>query len=182
MLLTHEEIHKIVQNLSQRELENPEGAEVDLRIGEVHRISGGEAFIEADGPAGQGLRSGFETELVMAYKADSDTQDKLTIKPGEYFLLKTIEEVKLPLNVVGDFRPRTSLFRAGLNLITSIGAPGYEGGLVFGVANIGSLPVTLQMGARFCRAIFHQVDGEGVAYRGQNQGGRITAAGTEQQV
>jgi len=48
MVLSHADIQQIVQNLSQRELESPEGHGVDLRLGEVHRIAGGEAFIEAD--------------------------------------------------------------------------------------------------------------------------------------
>lgn len=182
MLLAHDRIHKIVQNLSERELHHPEGAAVDLRLGEVHRITGGEAFIEADGATGQGLRRGFETELVLAYAPTGDSQDKLVIKPGDYYLVKTIETVKLPLDVVADFRPRSSLFRAGLVLLTSVGAPGYAGELVFGLTNAGPLPVTLQMGARFCVAIFHHVDGKGVAYRGQHQGGRVTPEGVERQV
>jgi len=31
---------KLVENLSQRELKNPEGAGFDLRLGKVHKISG----------------------------------------------------------------------------------------------------------------------------------------------
>jgi deoxycytidine triphosphate deaminase len=182
MVLKHEEIKKIVRNLSQRELETPEGTTVDLRLGEVHVIIGGEAFIEADGAAGQGKRSMFDTKLVMAYKAGAETQDKLTVRPGDYYLVKTIESVKTPLDVLSDFRPRSTLFRSGLLLVTSLGAPGYEGELIFGLYNAGPLPVSLQMGARICTAAFYRTEGQGVAYRGQHQGGRITSAGAEQQV
>lgn len=182
MVLTHQDIHKIVQNLSQRERENPEGTTVDLRLGEVHKFSGGEAFIEADGAAGQGKRSMLTTEVVMAYKDGADEQDKLVVKPGEYYLVKTIESVKIPLDVLCDVRPRSTLFRSGLILLTTLGAPGYEGGLIFGLTNAGPFPVTLQMGARICTAAFYRTEGEGVAYRGQHQGGRVTSGGAEQQL
>lgn len=182
MVVSMAEIQKIVQGLGERDRNNPEGAGVDLRLGEVHRIAGGTAFIEADGPAGQGLRSGFETELVMQYHEGKDTQDKLTIQPGEYYLVKTVESVDIPLDVLADFRARTTLFRAGLCLLTSTGAPGYQGGLVAGLTNLGPQPVTLQMGARIIAAHFYRLESTGTAYRGQNQGGRVTAGGVERQV
>jgi deoxycytidine triphosphate deaminase len=182
MVIGLNEVLQIVQGLSERERQNPEGAGVDLRLGEVHRISGGSAFIETDGPAGQGLRSGFETEVLLTYKPDSDEQDKLTIKPGEYYLVKTIETVKIPLDVMGDIRPRSSLFRAGLLLLSNVAAPGYEGGYVFGLTNLGPLPVTLQLGARICNVVFYRLEQAGTAYRGQHKGGRITPGGVEQQV
>lgn len=104
------------------------------------------------------------------------------INPGEYFLAKTIETVDIPLDIMGDFRARSSLFRAGLSLLTTVGAPGYKGELIFGLHNSGQHSVKLQMGARISQAIFHRLESEGIAYRGQNQGGRVTAAGTEKQV
>lgn len=182
MVVSLKEVQKIVQNLGERDRKNPEGAGVDLRLGEVHRITSGKAFIETDGPAGQGLRSGFSTEGVTAYQDGAKTQPKLVIKPGEYYLVKTIESVKMPLDVLGDFRPRSSLFRAGLNLLTTLASPGYQGELIFGLTNLGPKPVTLQMGARICSAVFYRLETEGSAYRGQHQGGRVTSNGVEQQV
>lgn len=182
MVIPISEVQKIVQNLSARELESPEGAGVDLRLGEVVEITGGEAFIEADGPAGQGLRSGFETRTVCVFKEDSVKQEKFVFKPGCYYLLRTVESVSMPLDVIGDFRPRSTLFRSGLQLLTTTGAPGYEGPLVFAIANHGPFPVTIQMGARIALALFYRLESQGVGYRGQNQGGRVTAAGVERQV
>ena len=43
---------KLIENLGKRELENPEGVGVDLRLGSVHRIVSGGAFIEADPSTG----------------------------------------------------------------------------------------------------------------------------------
>ena len=36
---------KLVTGLAERELTNPEGAGFDLRLGEVHKITGGTAFL-----------------------------------------------------------------------------------------------------------------------------------------
>ncbi len=182
MVISIADVHKIVQNLSVRELENPEGAGVDLRLGEVIEITGGTAFIEADGPAGQGLRSGFETKVTCAFQEGGEVQEKFVFEPGKYYLVKTVETVQIPINVLGDFRARSTLFRSGLNLLTTTGAPGYEGPLVFGLTNHGSLPVTIQMGARIAQALFYRLESDGIGYRGQNQGGRTTASGVERQV
>lgn len=182
MVISVADVHKIVQNLSTRELENPEGAGVDIRLGEVIEITGGAAFIEADGSAGQGLRSGFETKVICAFQDDSEVQEKFVFEPGKYYLVKTVETVQIPINVLGDFRARSTLFRSGLNLLTTTGAPGYEGPLVFGLINHGPLPVTIQMGARIAQALFYRLESDGISYRGQNQGGRTTASGVERQV
>ncbi len=182
MIIPHNEVVEIVKNLGDRDLKNPEGASVDLRLGSVHEIVGGSAFIEADGMAGQGLRSGFQTEQIHSFKEGSDAQETVVIAPGEYYLVKTIETVDIPLDVLADFRARSSLFRAGLSLLTTIGSPGYKGELVFGLHNSGQHAVTLQMGARISQAVFHRLESEGIAYRGQNQGGRVTASGVEKQV
>lgn len=182
MVISLDEVRKIVKDLGDRDKHNPEGAGVDLRLGEIHKITGGEAFIEADGPASQGLRSGFDTEVVAAYQPGHKAQEKFTIRPGEYYLVKTIESVDIPLDVVADCRPRSSLFRAGLSLLTTVGSPGYQGPLIFGLTNLGPLPVTLQMGARICSALFYRLESEGTAYRGQHMGGRVTPGGVERQV
>jgi deoxycytidine triphosphate deaminase len=182
MVVGLQTVQELVKDLGERDKNNPEGAGVDLRLGEVHRISGGQAFIEADGAAGQGRRSGFQTELVMQYKTGSDDQDNLEIKPGEYYLVKTIESVDIPLDMLADCRTRTSLFRAGLALFAGVGSPGYQGQLVFGLSNLGLLPVTIQMGARICSLLFYRLEETGIAYRGQHKGGRVTPAGVERQV
>ena len=182
MIIPHSEVVKIVKDLGERDLKNPEGASVDLRLGSIHRIVGGSAFIETDGVAGQGLRSGFETEQIHSFKDGEATQETVVIAPGEYYLVKTVETVDIPLDVLADFRARSSLFRAGLNLLTTVGSPGYKGELVFGLHNSGQHSVTLQLGARISQAVFYRLESEGIAYRGQNQGGRVTASGIEKQV
>lgn len=163
----------LVENLSKRELTNPEGAGFDLRLGEVYKISGN-AFL------GETERKTAEIKLVEKYIENE--KRSLVLKPGDFYLVTTIEAVNMPLWLTANFKPRTTTFRSGLFLRTGNVAPGYSGKLTFGLKNEGPIEVTIEMGARFVHAQFEEVLGEGMAYRGQWQGGRVSATETETQV
>ncbi|EKD64560.1 MAG: hypothetical protein ACD_50C00344G0011 [uncultured bacterium] len=164
---------KLVENLSERELTNPEGAGFDLRLGEVYKIKG-EAFL------GETHRKTAEIELVKSYK--NGKKDSIVFKPGDFYLVKTIESFNLPQNITANFKPRSTTFRSGLFLRTGNVAPGYSGPVTFGMKNEGPIPVIIEMGARFVHAQFEEVMGGGSMYRGQWQGGRVTTKKKEKQV
>lgn len=161
---------KLIENLGTRELKNPEGVGVDLRLGAVHKIISGGAFIEA----GLGKRKGVKTEALVG--------DWVVIKPGEYYLVSTLEIINTPKDLMPVVYPRTSLFRAGLLLLNSKTDPGYRGTLTMGLKNLSEFEVKLQMGARICNIVFVKIEGQTVAYRGQHQGGRISPHEEEKQV
>ena len=162
-----------MENLSERELANPEGAGFDLRLGEVYEISG-DAFL------GETERKTADIKLVQSYKEGE--KRTIEIKPGDYFLVSTIEKVNMPLNLTANFKPRTTTFRSGLFLRTGNVAPGYSGKLTFGLKNDGPITVVIEMGARFVHMQVEEVLGEGSQYRGQWQGGRVAATEKEVQV
>jgi deoxycytidine triphosphate deaminase len=164
---------KIVENLSKRELTSPEGAGFDLRLGEIYQISG-RAFL--------GIKERQTPKIKLFAKYQTNKTTTFTIKPGKYYLITTIEKVNTPKNIVIDFKPRTTTFRSGLFLRTSIAHPGYCGKLTFGLKNEGPVPVTLELGCRIVHAQFHQVEGVGNLYRGQWQGGRVTTKKREKQI
>lgn len=164
---------KLVENLSERELTNPEGAGFDLRLGEVYEISG-EAFL------GIIERKTPNIKLITAHKVGK--KKTITIKPGDYYLVTTIEKVNTPQNITINLKPRTTTFRSGLLLRTGNVAPGYCGKLTFALKNEGPITVTMEMGCRFVHAQFSWVDGGGNLYRGQWQGGRVTTKRKEKQI
>lgn len=172
----------LVENLGDRELNNPEGVGVDLRLGAIFKIVEGGAFIEADGKAGLGLRKGVKTEEIGKFDPESETQQEITIKPGDYYLVQTYESVNTPEDLMPMLYTRGSLFRAGLLLLVSKTDPGYKGTLIMGLSNLGPFEVKLQMGARICNLVFHKIEGKTVKYRGQHQGGRVTPEKEERQV
>lgn len=164
---------KLVEGLSERELTNPEGAGFDLRLGEVYRIKG-QAFL------GVTERHTADIELVAAYDEKKVTSVK--IKPGDFFLVKTVESVNMPQNLTASITPRSTTYRSGLFIRTGNVPPGYCGGLTFGLSNEGSVTVEIEMGARFVHIQFSEVSGGGNIYRGQWQGGRVTAKKKEKQI
>lgn len=178
---------KLVEDLDKRELTTPEGAGFDIRLGEVHKIVGGEAFL------GVTHRETPKVETVISYvksqilnsKLQTNIKSKIpriTIKPGEFFLLSSMETFNIPLNLTVNFKPRTTLFRSGLFLRTGNVAPGYHGKVTFGVKNEGPVSVTIELGCRFAHAQFFEVKGGGTQYKGQWQGGRVTTKKREKQI
>lgn len=165
--------NNLVENLSERELTNPEGTGFDLRLGEVFKISG-KAFL------GETHRQTPDINSVKVYNEKKPSSIK--VKPGDFYLVKTIEKINLPLNLSAVIIPRTTTFRSGLFIRTGPIQPGYSGELTFGLKNEGPVTVEIEMGARFVHLVFHEIKGKGSRYRGQWQGGRVSATKREKQV
>jgi deoxycytidine triphosphate deaminase len=172
---------ELVVGLGRRELENPEGVGVDLRLGQIHTIAEGGAFIEEDGDHELGHRQGVQPKLLGEWQ-EKGPNDFVDIEPGKYYLVRTVESITVPINLMPVIYTRGTLFKAGLILITSKSDPGYSGPLVFGLRNLSDFPVRLQLGARICNIVFLTIEGEGTPYRGQHQGGRVAITEKERQV
>ena len=164
---------KLVENLSQRELENPEGAGFDLRIGELYEISG-------KGFLGVEERETPEMKLIAEYKEGKTIE--VALKPGVYYLMKTVEGVNMLEDLLAIMTPRSTLFRSGVYVFGGQVPPGYKGGLNMGIYNFRQEDFRLEMGARVVHIMFFQVEGENNLYRGQWQGGRVTTDQKEKQV
>jgi deoxycytidine triphosphate deaminase len=164
---------KLVENLSERELTNPEGAGFDLRLGAVHKISG-MAYL--------GIEKRKTTEANLFKEYIKGTDDSLVIKPGEQYLVTTHESVNLPENVTANIWLRSTLYRSGLILSGGNVAPGYSGMLSFTFYNSGKSDIEIELGARIVHIMFFRVEGGGSKYRGQWKGGRVSANKKERQV
>ncbi|MCX6749069.1 MAG: dCTP deaminase [Candidatus Pacearchaeota archaeon] len=158
---------KLVENLCSRELENPEGAGFDLRLGEIFKINEGQAFL------GENERFTPEAESLAIYGKHKD----FILKPGDYVLVKTIEKLNLPKDIAAIFRPRSTLQRCGITLITATASPGYSGELTFGMHNLGKNELKLELGARIAHVIFFNTTENISEYRGQWQNGRVSTQG-----
>ncbi|MCK4539643.1 hypothetical protein KAU09_00640 [Candidatus Parcubacteria bacterium] len=168
--------NNLVENLCEREKNNPEGAGFDLRIAEVYSLEGS-GFLGVDD------RETPQIELLAKHDPNKDKSDNFYVfKPGEYYLIKTMEKVNLPTTLSGIIFPRTTLFRSGLALFNGVAQPGYSGELTFGLSNLGKSNIKISFGARIVHITFHDILGEGSQYRGQWQGGRVATDGEEMQV
>jgi len=164
---------KLMEGLCDRELTSPEGAGFDIRIGELYKISG-KGFMgvtERETPA---------MELVAKYEEGKTT--RVSLEPKVYYLLKTIEKVNMPDDLLAISTPRSTLFRSGVYIFGGQVPPGYCGELSMGIYNFRDEPFDLEMGARVLHIMFSEVRGESNLYKGQWQGGRVTTEEKEKQI
>lgn len=174
---------QLIAGLGERDLVNPEGVGRDLRIGAAFRIKKtSRPFIEADVRGSQGKRQGSEIVEIVRQRQGLKQQPFLTIKPGDYVLVQTLEVLNTPANLMPVWFARSTLQRNGLLLITTKIDPGYCGKLIAGLVNLGPVSVKLQMGARIANIVFFEIKGKTVRYRGQHQGGRVSSGKVERQV
>jgi len=162
---------KLVEDLCERELKNPEGCGFDLRLGKVWKIKG-------EGYLGVEDRKTCQVKLY----AEVGKKKSIIIKPNDFYLVTTIEKVNLPKNLVGIIKPRSTLQRMGVYVRTTQVAPGYCGELTFAIKNVGPCKVKVDLGARIVHIMFAQVSGKTALYRGQWKGGRVTVRKKEKQV
>lgn len=165
--------NKLVENLSERELKNPEGAGFDLRIGELYEVSG-KGFL--------GVEDRKTPKIKLVAKYGKERTKKVILKPQTYYLMKTIEKINLPENLLAIFTPRSTLYRSGVYIFGGQSAPGYKGELTMGIYNFTKAPFELEMGARVLHIMFFEVKGKSNLYRGQWQGGRVATKKREKQV
>jgi deoxycytidine triphosphate deaminase len=164
---------ELIKNLSERELQTPEGAGFDLRVDEVYQVvSGGYLGIEQ--------RETSQVKLLGSYTKQGALE--LSLLPGEYYLAKLLEEITLDDDMVGFFHPRSTLFRSGVVLETGVHPPGYSGSPTFGLFVGGRYPFVLQLGARVAHFNILRVVGGSSRYKGQWQGGRVATEKRETQV
>lgn len=179
--------YRLVEGLGDRDRENPEGAGLDLRVGEVSRLMG-DSFL--------GVEERHSSKIEKIASIYDGKNEKITMHPGDYFLVTTMETIRSPKEKVeiGEGMPpvylmplvfpRTSLLRGGVDLIRTKTDPGWEGKLTFGLKNMGNQDFVFELGARMFNVVFETVLGEiKRTYSGQHQGGRVTSGGeTETQI
>jgi len=164
---------KIVENLSEREMKNPEGAGFDIRIGELYELSG-QGFL--------GLEERETAKIKLIAQFNPKKKKKVSLKPRTYYLMKTVEKLNLSENLLALFTPRSTLYRSGVYIFGGQTAPGYQGELTTGIYNFRDEKFELEMGARVIHIMFFEIKGKSSLYRGQWQGGRVTTKKKEKQV
>ncbi|WP_209476607.1 dCTP deaminase [Thermococcus stetteri] len=123
-------------------------------------------------PAGYDLRVGTEAymngEVVNVKDAGG-----LTIPPKTYALVLTLERIKLPDDVMGDMKLRSSLAREGVIGSFAWVDPGWDGNLTLALFNASNEPVRLDYGERFVQIAFIRLEGPAKnPYRGNYQGSK----------
>ncbi len=161
----------LVEFLGSDQIDGIEGTTVDLRLGAIYKPVGKACL----------MRDSRVTPEIDRIMDITDTPDGVfTIKPGDYLLFQTIEQVNLPANLFAYIRPRTTLIRSGIPLETAFVSPNYQGRLTVGMKHQGLMDVEIQMGFRILCIAFFPIEGNAVPYRGVWQGDRVSTNGKEE--
>ncbi len=159
MFLGHDEILDRIRDeglLENVEEKNIQGAGVDLRIDELYSLIS-EGFI------GKSKRTLPEIKEL----------DSFILKPGGFYLFKTVERINMPSDLVAFMLPRSTLFRCGISLRTAVIDPGYKGELTVGLFNESVREVKLERHARVAQLVLANVSGGTKLYDGRYQDGKI---------
>jgi deoxycytidine triphosphate deaminase len=147
MILSAQSILKLINEkaLIQKyaSLKQCQPCSFDLRVGTIYNL------------VGMGTISTMEKKLPN-YVPKEPKNTYYFLKEGEYVLVETIEVVKMPPNLCGFIKPRSTLQRLGAVLRTALVDPGYSGTLTFGLKAEHSLKI--QEGSPFCSIYFYLLD------------------------
>lgn len=161
---------KIISNLSERELQNPEGVGFDLTLASLSKVGKGEGklgVINRKTPPHEELVANASSYVLAADSA---------------YIATTNEIFDLPIDMAANFYPRSTLFRSGIIFQASILPPGYIGPMSFSLINATDQLFEIELNSRFAHVVFMSVSGDVGLYRGQWQGGRISQPNDERQV
>ena len=141
---------------------------IDLRLETVWRFA-------SAGGIGRDAPGGADRALPARDVAAFDAAGAIHLAPGTY-LVRFVEVVHLPLDLMALARPRSTLLRCGAALHTAVWDAGYEGRseALLVVGNPHGL--RLERGARICQLVFFALDAPGAAYSGAYQRENLTSA------
>jgi dCTP deaminase len=86
--------------------------------------------------------------------------DPFAIHPGEFVLGRTLEQVRIPDDVVARIEGKSSLGRLGLIVHATAGFvdPGFEGTLTLEITNLTRVPIKLYAGLLIAQLSFMALD------------------------
>src|SRR5690242_4919341 len=125
---------------------------IDLRLGNEFRVFNHAQFPYID-PSKKDFSNEITKEVVLK------DGDHFIIQPGDFVLAITMENVKIPADLMGRLEGRSSLGRLGLvvHSTASIFDPGWDGKPVLELGNLGRMAIKLTVGMRICAMTFEEL-------------------------
>jgi dCTP deaminase len=125
---------------------------IDLRLGNTFRVFEHSKHAHID-PA----KKDFSNEITRVIEVEDGAD--FIMQPGEFVLAVTLENVKIPADLMGRLEGRSSLGRLGLvvHSTASIFDPGWDGKPVLELGNLGRMAIKLTVGMRICAMTFEEL-------------------------
>lgn len=93
-------------------------------------------------------------DLTIDKIISSKESDEYLIKPGEFVMVKTNEELKIPNNMVGHIKEKNSLLRIGLMVTGPMYQPGHQTYGYFRVYNMSQNKIMLSQNFKIAQIVF----------------------------
>ncbi len=125
---------------------------IDLRLGNAFRVFDQNKYSFID-PSKKDFSNEITKEIVI------EDGGEFIMQPGEFVLAVTLENVKIPNDLMGRLEGRSSLGRLGLvvHSTASIFDPGWDGKPVLELGNLGRMAIKLTVGMRICAMTFEEL-------------------------
>ena len=95
---------------------------------------------------------------------------KMKIGPNHFLLGATLETIKMPNNVVGLIKDKSTWARQGLSVFNTLIDPGFEGQITLELKNQGNDLLTFHVGIGIAQIIFFECGEVENPYSGKYQG------------
>lgn len=125
---------------------------IDFHLGKTFKIFNHSKYPYID-PRSPNLTSELMKDITVA------AGEAFIMRPGEFCLATTVENLKLSYDLLGRLEGRSSMGRIGI-IVHSTAArfdPGWDGTPVLELGNIGVLPVALYPGMKICSFTFEEL-------------------------
>lgn len=162
MILGESELRKLYPGLDEEQYQ-PAG--IDLKLGnvkilnntkDVYGIVGGEKQLPEQKEIEENAVKVGATKLEVGFM----------LEPHHSYIATVKSKIKIPLNIVQLYLPRSSLLRAGVDVRTAVGDPGFNGYLSFLMINHNDKPFFIKKGERFVQMVCMRLDGDTNGYDG----------------
>ena len=93
---------------------------------------------------------------------EHSAEEGVVIHPGEFILGSTLENLRVPDDMVARVEGRSSYGRLGIIVHATAGYvdPGFEGDITLEIQNLGNAPVRLYPEDRVCQVVFETMTSE----------------------
>lgn len=102
--------------------------------------------------------NGYDLSVLVPDGNDFKEAEEFVIKPGEFYRLKTMEELEMPDDIIGLLYLRSRYSRNGLAGMFAVVDAGYKGRLFVSVKNLGNEEIVLKPKEGVIHILFERLE------------------------
>lgn len=162
MIVKEEELRKLYPGLDENQYQ-PGG--IDLKLGNIKNFKNKETVYGiVDGTKQLPEQADIEESAVKM--GATRLEVGFMLEPYTPYIAVVQDKIKIPLDILQLYFPRSSLLRAGVDVRTAVGDPGFHGHLSFLIVNHNDTPFFIKKGERFAQMVCMRLDGDTNGYDG----------------